>query len=76
MIRDEVARALKRKHAPFVLAAPIALEVDFAQTIHADMAELCPGATRTAGRTVAFSHADYREVFRVWRVLLNLSAVV
>jgi D-amino peptidase len=76
MIRDEVTQALKRKHAPFVLAAPIALEVDFAQTIHADMAELCPGATRTAGRTVAFSHGDYREVFRVWRVLLNLSAVV
>ena len=76
MIRDEATRTLKRKHAPFVLATPIALEVDFAQTIHADMAELCPGATRTAGRTVAFSHADYREVFRVWRVLLNLSAVV
>ncbi|PYP49183.1 MAG: peptidase M55 [Gemmatimonadetes bacterium] len=75
MIRDEVTRALKRKHPPFVLPAPIALEVDFAQTIHADMAELCPGASRTAGRTVAFSHADYREVFRVWRVLLNLSGV-
>ena len=76
MIRDEATRTLKRKHAPLVLPAPIALEVDFAQTIHADMAALCPGATRTAGRTVAFSHADYREVFRVWRVLLNLSAVV
>ena len=75
MIRDEVTRTLKRKHVPFVLPAPIALEVDFAQTIHADMAELCPGVTRTAGRTVAFSHHDYREVFRVWRVLLNLSGV-
>src|SRR6266516_587368 len=76
MIRDEVTRTLKRKHTSFVLPTPIALEVDFAQTVHADMAELCPGATRTAGRTVAFSHDDYREVFRVWRVLLNLSAVV
>lgn len=76
MIREEVPRALKRKHAPFVVQPPIALEVDFAQTSHADMAELCPGATRTAGRTVAFSHDDYREVFRAWRVLLNLSAVV
>jgi len=75
MIRDEATRTLKRKHAPFVLPAPIALEVDFAQTSQADMAELCPGATRTAGRTVAFSHHDYREVFRVWRVLLNLSGV-
>jgi len=76
MIRDEVTLALKRKHTPLILATPIALEVDFAQTIHADMAELCPGTTRPAGRTVAFSHHDYREVFRVWRVLLNLSAVV
>jgi len=55
---------------------PITVEVDFALTIHADMAELCPGATRTAGRTVAFTHQDYREVFRGWRAMLNLSAVV
>src|SRR2546421_5052818 len=74
MIRDEVARTLKRKHAPFVLAPPIAPEVDFGQSIHADMAELCPGATRTTGRTVAFSHADYREGFRVWRVVVDLAA--
>jgi D-amino peptidase len=76
MIREEVARALPRKHAPFVVRPPITLEVDFAQTIHADMAELCPGATRTAGRTVTFTHPDYREVFRAWRTLLNLSAAV
>ena len=76
MIREEVPRALERTHAPFTLRAPVTLEVDFAMTIHADMAELCPGATRTAGRTVAFTHPDYGEVFRAWRALLNLSAVV
>ncbi len=76
MIREEVPRALERKHAPFTLRAPVTLEVDFGMTIHADMAELCPGATRTAGRTVAFTHQDYGEVFRAWRALLNLSAVV
>ncbi len=76
MIREDVTRALQRKHAPFVVQPPVALEVDFAQTIHADMAELCPGATRTAGRTVAFTHQDYGEVFRAWRALLNLSAAV
>src|SRR5439155_1293865 len=76
MIREEVPRALQRAHAPFTLRAPVTLEVDFAMTIHADMAELCPGATRTAGRTVAFTHQDYGEVFRAWRALLNLSAVV
>jgi len=76
MIREEVPRALKRAHVPFTLPAPVTLEVDFAMTIHADMAELCPGATRTAGRTVAFTHPEYGEVFRAWRTLLNLSAVV
>src|SRR6266550_2377740 len=76
MIREEVPRALKRAHVPFTLRAPVTLEVDFAMTSHADMAELCPGATRTAGRTVAFTHPEYGEVFRAWRTLLNLSAVV
>jgi D-amino peptidase len=76
MIREEVQRALQRKHAPFTFPAPVTLEVDFALTVHADMAELCPGATRIAGRTVAFTHRDYGEVFRAWRALLNLSAVV
>src|SRR6266480_5326342 len=76
MIREEVPPALKRTHAPFTLRAPVTLEVDFAMTIHADMAELCPGATRTAGRTVAFTHQEYGEVFRAWRTLLNLSAVI
>ena len=76
MIREGVTEALKRKHRPFVLASPITVEVDFAQTIHADMAELCPGAVRSGGRTVAFAHADYGEVFRAWRAMLNLSGVV
>src|SRR5439155_9131791 len=76
MIREEALRALQRKHAPYTIAAPVTLEVDFALTIHADMAELCPGATRTAGRTVGFTHRDYGEVFRAWRAMLNLSAVV
>jgi D-amino peptidase len=76
MIREAVPQALARKHAPFTVRAPVTLEVDFAQTIHADMAEVCPGATRSAGRTVAFTHQDYGQVFRAWRALLNLSAVV
>jgi D-amino peptidase len=76
MIREAVPRALERRHAPFTLRAPVTLEVDFAMTMHADMAELCPGASRTAGRTVAFTHHEYGEVFRAWRTLLNLSAVV
>jgi len=76
LIREGVTRALRHKHDPFVLPLPITVEVDFVLTSHADMAELCPGATRPGGRTVAFTHQDYREVFRGWRTILNLSAAV
>src|SRR6266700_6786810 len=38
MIREAVTAALKRKHTAFVLAAPVTVEVDFALTIHADVA--------------------------------------
>ena len=54
---------------------PIRLEVDFALTQMADMAELVPGSVRTAGRTLEFLHEDYREVFRAWRALYNLAGV-
>src|SRR5947207_9143988 len=50
MIREEVQRALKGRHAPYIVRTPVTLEVDFAMTIHADLAELWPGATRTGGR--------------------------
>jgi D-aminopeptidase len=53
----------------------VTLEVEFALTQMADMASLVPGSTRTAGRTVTFTHDDYREVFRAWRALYNLAGV-
>jgi D-amino peptidase len=72
-IQEGAALALRRRGKPFVVPPPITLEADFQLTIQADMAEVCPGATRTGGRTVAFTHQDYREVFRAWRALLNLA---
>lgn len=75
LIREGAAAALRRAHAPFRLPAPIRLEVDFALTQMADMAELAPGSVRVGGRTVAYSHDDYREVFRAWRALYNLAGV-
>jgi D-amino peptidase len=74
-IRDGAATALARRHAPLVLPPPIRLEVEFALTQMADMAELAPGSVRTGGRTVEFLHDDYREVFRAWRALYNLASV-
>jgi D-amino peptidase len=74
-IREGVAAALARRHAPLVLPPPIRLEVDFQLTQMADMAELVPGSVRTGGRTVTYTHEDYREVFRAWRALYNLASV-
>ena len=69
------AAALRRKHKLLKIAPPIRLEVDFALTQMADMAELVPGSLRTGGRTVSYTGEDYREVFRAWRAMYNLASV-
>ncbi|MGH7509171.1 MAG: M55 family metallopeptidase [Gemmatimonadales bacterium] len=74
-IRAGAVKALGRRHAPYTIPAPIRLEVDFALTQMADMAELVPGSTRTGGRTVTYTDADYGEVFRAWRAMYNLAGV-
>ena len=74
-IRAGSTRALQRTHAPFVLAAPVTLEVEFALTQHADNAELVPGAERRDGRTLTYTHAAYLEVFRAFRAMYNLASV-
>jgi D-amino peptidase len=74
-IREGASIALARRHAPLILDAPVRLEVEFALTGMADMAELVPGSVRTGGRTLEYVHADYREVFRAWRALYNLASV-
>ncbi len=75
LIRTGVARALQRRHRPFTLPAPVSIEVEFATTEHADMAELVPGSERRDGRTLEFRHADYREVFRAFRAMYNLAGI-
>jgi D-amino peptidase len=74
-IRTGAAKALRHRHAPYTLSPPIRLEVDFAQTQMADMAELVPGSTRTGGRSVGYTADDYREVFQAWRAMYNLAGV-
>jgi len=74
-IREGATAALRRSHRPFTLERPIRLEVEFALTQMADMAELVPGSVRTGGRTLEYVHEDYREVFRAWRALYNLAGV-
>ncbi|HEU4681006.1 MAG TPA: M55 family metallopeptidase [Gemmatimonadales bacterium] len=74
-LRAGAAAALRRPHTPFAFQPPILLEVDFAESHMADMAELVPGSTRTGGRTVAYAGDLYREVFLAWRAMYNLAGV-
>jgi len=74
-IREGATAALRRRHELLELPPPIRLEVEFALTQMADMAELVPGSVRTGGRTIEYVHDDYGEVFRAWRALYNLAGV-
>lgn len=77
-IREGTAGALRgrRDRVPFTIPPPITLEIEFALTAHADMAAVCPGAVRTGGRALSYMHQDYREIFRAFRAMLNLSRAV
>ena len=82
-ISPEAARAAIRTAAraaienvdrmkPFVFEPPIALEIDFVGTRHADFVELIPGFERIGGRTVRFVHDEYRTVFRAFVAAFRL----
>ncbi len=75
-IRDAAARAMRRSVRPYVVSSPITLEVEFARTVEADMAQLVPASDRTGPRTIRYRHEDYLEVFRAWRAIYNLAGVV
>jgi len=74
-IQGAAATALRRRHAPFTFETPVRVEVDFVASHMADMAELVPGSKRSGGRTVEYTGADYRDVFRAWRAMYNLASV-
>jgi D-amino peptidase len=80
LIRDAVRSAVAQQRAkgalrPFGVGSPVALEVDFALTVHADHAAMVPGFRRAGPRTVGFQHQDYREVFRAFRTMFNLGGL-
>lgn len=75
MISEGVSAGLRNLPAPWTVASPSTIEVEFCSTHHADMAELVPESERVGGRTVRVSHADYAETFRAFRALYNLASV-
>ena len=72
-IHDGARRALAHPHAPFTVISPVTFSVDFASSQMAEMAALIPGSQRIAGRTVEYTHADYREGFKAFRAMYSLA---
>ncbi len=73
----EVVEAQRRGEPvarPFTTTTPTTLEVDFTRTVEADHAGMAPGFVRSGPRTVAYRHDDYREVFRAFRTMFNLTS--
>lgn len=73
-IAEGVERALSRTHEPWRVPSPVTIEAEFARSVHADMAELLPGSERTGGRTVRYTHSDYRAAFLGFRAMYNLAS--
>lgn len=73
LVRDGVAAALGRPHHPWVPPSPSTIEVDLTFSYQADYAELVPGSSRLGPLTVAYTHADFCELFRAWRAFYNLA---
>jgi len=72
-MRDAVQAAASEPGRPLDLGSPVRLEVDFQSTVHADHAAMAPGIERSGPRTIAYTHVDYREVFRAFRTAFNLA---
>ena len=72
-IHDGAKRALEHRHQPFTVTSPVTFSVDFARSQMAEMAALIPGSQRTGGRTVEYTHPDYRDAFKAFRAMYNLA---
>lgn len=54
---------------------PFEIEVEFALTVHADMAEMVPGSRREGGRIVRYRDPAYPEAYRAFRAMYNLATL-
>ena len=74
LIREKSAEAIANAPncKPFTFDGPITMELDTTRVEQADFIELMPGFERTAGRTVRFSHDDYRMIFRAFVAAFRL----
>lgn len=76
LLEEAGALAVKRlpEMRPFVLAAPIEMEIDTLRTSQADVLELVPGMRRVASRSVAYRADDFAEVYRALMAVIYMGA--
>jgi D-amino peptidase len=75
LIRSGAERCLRKKHAPFVVTAPVLLNVDFHTAGLADAAEFLPGCTRAGPRTIEYEAKDYRIAFDAFYCMTSLAGL-
>jgi|SRR5579884_549799 len=73
-IRAAAAQAIQNASnaKAFTFDPPITMELDTARVEQADFIELMPGFHRTGGRTLRFTHDDYRTIFRAFVAAFRL----
>lgn len=77
-LRPAAADAVRRRTeiSPFVVGGPVDVEVDLYSPVTVDLATLVPGVSRAGGgRTVAFTSADFGEVYRLVQLLVQLGTI-
>lgn len=74
VIRAGAAEAVRRasRLRPYIVPAPVRLEVDIVSPDLADLAGLIPGVTPLGPRSVAYQGPDMLDVFKAWRAMLNV----
>ncbi len=74
-IKENTRIALEKLNEiePFELDPPYTFEVDFLYSNQAAAAELVPGVSRAAPRTVEYTQDDFIEGFRLFRALLSIA---
>ena len=77
LIREAAGRAVQRLLAggacpPWVVATPVALEVEFTHSNFADGASIMPGAQRD-GRRLRFEAVDMPQAYQAFRTLVSMA---
>ena len=74
-LREAAARACDVRDAkPFELPRPVTMEIDTYTTAQADHLELIPGIARRGPRSIAFTSADFRSIYRSLQAVIYLGS--